>query len=256
MSRSNLVFRSSQEVENQKSVLENTYSNSSIFSASAAEVLRDATLTVSYTFNDTLVDDGPLGINGTGANVQYFNSGRVDAALDVSNNPSFVQASGLVYLGTDGHPYSIALWIRPTIVTSGTIIHVSPSSGATTWSMPMLGFLSTGQIRAQACGSSGAVNLTGSIPFVGAWTHVAITYSQSTRFRLWINGTQVASSASSFVSSTIDAPVTITLGASPLASAGSCVTAGIVTGQYSGLIDEFQLYSRELTAAEILTLAS
>lgn len=226
------------------------------FFFSAAEVLRDATLTVSYTFNNTLIDDGPLGINGTSSNVQYSSSGRRDYALNISTTSSFVQAYGLVYLGTDGYSYSISLWIQPMVVTSGTIIHLSPSSGSTIWSMPILGFLGTGQIRVQGCSSSGTVDLTGPISIPGVWTHIAITYSQSTRFRLWVNGTLVAISPSSFVSSTIDAPVTITLGSSPMSASGSCATTSIVMSQYNGLIDEFQLYSRELTATEIAILAS
>lgn len=141
-------------------------------------------------------------------------------------------------------------------VIYGTIVHVSPSSGATTWSMPILGFLSTGQIAAQGCSSSGTIAVTGPIPMLGVWTHIALTYSLSTRLRLWINGTQIAMSTSSFASSTIDAPVTITLGSSPIGAAGSCAATSIVMGQYAGLLDEFELYSRELTATEIIALAT
>lgn len=115
------------------------------------EVLRDATLTLSYAFNNALVDDGPLGINGTGTNVQYSSAGRVNQSLDLSTNPSFVQVTGLVLLGTDGHPYSIALWIRPNTVTGGTLVHVSPTSGVVTWSLPLLGFTSAGELAVQSC---------------------------------------------------------------------------------------------------------
>ena len=213
-------------------------------------------MTVSYTFNNTLLDDGPLGINGTGNNVQYSSLGRVGPALNLTLNPSFVQATGLVYLGTDEHSYSISIWIRPLTITGGTIVHASRSSGTPSWSMPMLGFRSGGQIEAQSCSSSGPVSLTGPVAPVGAWTHLALTYSSTNRFLLWINGTQFAASSSSFIASTPDAPLTITLGVSPISAAGSCASTNIVMSQYSGLIDEFQLYSRTLTAAEVFALAT
>ena len=132
------------------------------FLFSASEVLRDATLTVSYSFNNvSLLDDGPLGINGTGTNVQYVTAGRVGPGLSLSSSPAFFQASGLVYLGTASYPYSVSIWIRPTSIASGTIIQVSSSSAPLTWSMPMLGFTSAGSIGAQACGSNGTVVITG-----------------------------------------------------------------------------------------------
>ncbi|CAF1383449.1 unnamed protein product [Adineta ricciae] len=222
---------------------------------SAAEVLRDATLTVSYTFNNNTLDDGPLGINGTGINVQYSPFGRVNQSLKLSNSSSFVEARGLVYLGTNGYSYSIVIWIRPTSVAGGTIVHVSPTSGTITWSMPMLGFTNAGNIGVQSCSSSGVVSLIGPLISTGVWTHVAITYSSLNGLRLWINGTLFNTSSPNFVWSTINAPVTITLGASP-SNVGACASGVITTGQYSDLLDEFQLYSRELLAAEVMNLAT
>lgn len=231
--------------------------NRFICNCSAAEVLRDATLTVSYTFNNnTLTDDGPLSINGTSNNIQYTTAGRVGSALNLSVNASFVRASGLVYLGTDGHPYSISLWIQPTVVTRGTIVHVSPNSGANIWSMPMLGFSNTSRLMAQACSTSGSVSLIGPTIVTGLWIHIAVTYAANDRFRLWVNGSQVSWSGSSFVSSAMDAAVALTLGNSPVNTSGSCGGTSIVMGQYRGLIDEFQLYSRALNATEIGNLAT
>jgi hypothetical protein len=154
---------------------------SDVFFSSATEVLRDATLTVSYSFNNhTLIDDGPLDINGTGNSAQYVSSSRVGPSLSLSNNPSFIQASVLMYLDTDNYPYSVAIWIRPSSTTGGTIIHVSPSSGSVTWSMPMLVFTNTRRIGVQGCSSSGAEIATGPVPPVGLWTHLVFTYSPST----------------------------------------------------------------------------
>lgn len=193
-------------------------------------------------------------INGTGTNLQFTVFGRSSIGLNYSLTSSFVQATGAVYLGTDGHPYSFALWIRPTIITSGTIIHIASSSGSTSsWSYPVLGFTNMGQITAQGCSANGSVQLIGSSVIVDSWTHLAVTYSQTTSLRLWINGTQIASSPSAFYSETPDVPLVVILGTSPNI-AGACSSTSITMGQYRGLMDEFYLYSRELSAANILEL--
>ena len=174
--------------------------------------------------------------------------------LNFSLSPSFVQATGAVYLGTDAYPYSLSIWIQPTSITSGTIIHVASSTTHSSWSFPILGFTSMGRISAHGCSSSGSVPLIGSSLDVGSWTHLAITYSPTTALRLWINGTQIATSSSAFNSSTPDIPLVVILGTSPNL-AGACSSTSIVTGQYMGIMDEFRLYSRELSAADILDLA-
>lgn len=232
------------------------YSQSSLFRiCSASEVLSDATLTVSYTFANDLLDSGPLGINGTGTDFQFTNSGRIDQALDLLMNPSYIQAAGLVYLGTDGYPYSMATWIKPTMTTNGTIIHVSSGTSGVSWSMPMLGFTSAGKVGVQACTTSGAVSITGPVVTIGVWTHLTVTYSQSNKLRLWVNGTQSGISSTTFNSSSINAPVTITLGTST-SSVGVCSASVISMGQYSGSIDEFRLFSRELSSSDIASLAN
>ena len=220
---------------------------------SASEVLRDATLTVSYTFSNDLLDNGPLGINGSGSNFQFTASGRAGQGLDLSNTPSYVQAAGLVYLGTDNQPYSLSIWINPMTTTGGTIIHVSSATTNIPWSMPMLGFTSAGNVGAQGCSASAAISLTGPVVPIAAWTHLTVTYSPSNRLRLWVNGTQFGSPSAIFNSSTIDASVTITLGAS--VGNNSVCTSGVITrGQYSGSMDEFRLFSRELNATDVWNL--
>ena len=222
--------------------------------SSASEVLRDATLTVSYTFNTTLLDDGPLGINGTGSSFQYTATGRVGDGLALTANPSFVEAAGLVYLGTDSYPFSVAIWIQPSSVVGGTIAHLSRTLAGAPWSIPMLGFTNAGNIAVQVCGANSSVSLAGPTVSVGVWTHVAITYSPSNKLRLWINGNQTTVSPSNFASSTIDGPVTMRLGASA-GSAGVCASGAISMGQYFGLMDEFRLFSRELSASGVADLA-
>jgi hypothetical protein len=220
---------------------------------SATEVLSDATLTVDYTFDNTSYDSGSLGINGTGTNYAYSSSGRVNQCLSLLTNPSYFQATGLVLLGTSSQSYSFSIWIKPSVTNSGTIIHVSSSTTGLGWCVPMLGFTSGGAIGVQGYNGS-SVSLTGPIVTANVWTYLTVTYSSSNGIRLWVNGTQYGSASGPYNYAAANAPVTLTLGSS--LSGTICIPGVIVIGQYHGYMDEFKLYSRELTAADILNLAN
>jgi hypothetical protein len=223
---------------------------------SATEILLDATLTVYYTLDNNLLDSGPLGINGTGENYSYSASGRVNQCLSLLNNQSYVQATGLVLLGTSSQSYSFSIWINPTVVTQGTIIHVSEStSGLDSCCLPMLGFTSAGNIGVQSWNST-LVIYTGPVVIANVWTHIAITYSLLNGLNLWINGTQYGSGVIAYNYIAGGIPVTVTLGSS-LNGTGVCAPTGIINmGQYYGYMDEFELYSRELSSIDISNLAN
>jgi hypothetical protein len=223
---------------------------------SATEVLRDATLTVSYSFENNLLDDGPLGINGTGVNYTYSASGVVSQCLFLFADQSYVQATGLVLLGTSHQSYSFSIWIYPTIITEGTIIHVSGSTtGNASWCLPMLGFTNSSTIAVQSWNVS-SVSFDGPTVTANVWTHVAITYSSVNGLRLWINGTQYGSGLSAFVYNAAGIPVTATLGSS-LDGIDVCAPTGLINmGQYYGYLDEFELYSRELSSTDVFNLAN
>jgi len=222
----------------------------------AEEILREATLTVEYTFDDnnTLLDSGPLGINGSGFNHSYINSCRVNQCLALLNNESYIQAKGLVLLGTSIQSYSFSLWIKPIITTEGTIIHVSRTSTSVGgWCVGMLGFNNSGGILAHGW-VGGLIVVPGPIIAVNVWTHVAITYSAPNGLRLWINGTQYGSGSVPFNYGAAGLPVFATIG-SCLSGTG-CDASGMINGQYYGYIDEFKLYSRELSSIDIYNLAN
>ncbi|CAF0721851.1 unnamed protein product [Adineta steineri] len=81
----------------------------------ATEILNDATLVIYLSFNeDTLLDSGPLKINGTGTNYSYTSTGRINQSISLSGSSSYVQVTGLTRLGINGWPYSFAVWIKPT----------------------------------------------------------------------------------------------------------------------------------------------
>ncbi|CAF3770483.1 unnamed protein product [Rotaria sp. Silwood1] len=221
----------------------------------ATEVLDDATNVAYLSFDDnSLLDSGPLLINGTGTSYSYTSLGRVNAALTLSGSSSYIQITGLRRLGTSGWPYSVAIWIKPTSSSGGTIMHLSSGTAGTgSWCIPIMGFTSAGQIAINSW-SGGNVVLTGPIVSLNSWTHVAATYSSSNGERLYVNGAQYGSSSSTYTFSASSVPMTITLGNS-LSGIGYCATGTIQMGQYSGSLDEFRVYARELTASEVYSLA-
>ncbi|CAF4586217.1 unnamed protein product [Rotaria socialis] len=203
----------------------------------ASEILSNVTLNVAYTFNNILLDSGSLGINGTGTSLLYT-------------------TSGLVLLDTSINSYSKVIWITSTATTAGAIIHVASTTIGISWSIQMLDFINTGNLGAQGCSTSGSTPLTEPTVPINAWTHVAITYESSNGLRLWMNGTLFVASASSCNYSATDVPVTLTMDASLSSAAGSCTAGIITTGQYFGFLDEFKLFSRELSLTEVSSLVN
>ena len=220
---------------------------------SATEVLTYATLTVSYSFESTLLDGGSLGINGTGSSISY-GTGRVNQSLALLGSSSFVQATGLVLLGTQGQAYSLAIWIKPTSTAGGTIIHVSQFASGVGWCIPMLGFTSSGNVGVQSW-NGGPVSITGPIVTTNVWTHLVVTYGPSIGLRLWVNGVQYGAASGPYTYAAATVPVTATLGSST-GGMGYCSPGVITLGQFHGYLDEFRLYSRELNATDVSRLAN
>lgn len=224
----------------------------------ASEILDDATLVVNLPFdNSNLLDKGPLSINGTGANFSYSSLGRVNMALTLSSATCFIQVTGLRRIGLNGWSYSLAIWIKPTSLAGGTIMHLSSrTDGAQTsaWCLPMMGLTASGQIAINSWNGSN-VPLTGPVAALNTWAHVVATYSSTNGERLYINGNQYGSSTGAYTFMAGGVPMTITLGSS-LLGLGVCNTGTIQMGQFSGSLDEFRVYARELTAAEVFSLAN
>ena len=223
----------------------------------ASEILSDGTLVAYLPFDgNTLLDSGPLSINGTGANYSYRASGRLNGALTLSVSSSYVQVTGLLRIGTNSWPYSVAIWINPTSLAGGTIMHLSSrTDGAQTnaWCLPIMGLNSSGQIAINSW-NGGNMPLTGPSVPLNTWTHVVATYSPNNGERLYVNGTLRAStSAYGFAAGGV--PMTITLGSS-LLGFGVCNTGTIQMGQFYGSLDEFYVYARELTASEVAALVN
>jgi hypothetical protein len=224
----------------------------------AAEILIDATLVCFYSFDSSLYyDSGPLSLSASGLSISS-STGRVNTAISFTAASSYFVVGGLTKLGTIGQVYSISIWIKPTSVSGGTIIHVSKcsSSCGSNWCLAFIGFTSSGEIAIQSWTgvyNSSLVALTGPVLSINVWTHIVQTYSSSNGMRLFLNGTLFSQSAT-FVYSASDMPDFIYLGSYPLPV---CVGTNVISmGQYYGLLDEFRLFARDLTPAEVYELAN
>jgi hypothetical protein len=223
----------------------------------STQVLYDATVVAYLPFDfNTLLDSGPLGINGIGTNYSYTSSGRVNQALSLPGSSSYAQITGLLRFGTNSWPYSVAIWIYPTSLAGGTIMHLSTrTDGAQTnaWCLPIMGLSSSGQIAVNSWNGNN-IALTGPVLPLNSWTHAVATYSPTDGERLYVNGTLTASS-SAYNFAAGGMPMTLTLGSS-LSGTGVCNTGTIQMGRFYGSLDEFYVFARELSASEIATLVN
>ena len=226
-------------------------------SKAPSEILRDATLTLYFSFDgNSLHDQGPLKISGSVEGSISFVSGRRGQALRICHVPdSYLTVGGLVLLGRDGQPYSFSIWINPSVRQSSIVIHMSRySDGTTLWCVPMMGLNNAGQLITRSWAGSGytVIVMGPSVP-LHSWTHVVSTYSVSAGLRLYVNGSLCnCSSPFTFVGS--GGPNHIFVGSARAATTSSWWPE--IAGQYSGAVDELQVYSRELTANEVNELAS
>ena len=224
-------------------------------SKAADEILRDASLTAHFSFdNESTIDQGPLKLDGSRSGSTNFTTGRVGDALQINNvSDSFFQVNGLVLLGRTNQAYSLAIWIQPSSIQSSTIIHVSDTSTGEGWCIPMLTLTSSGRLRAMSwSGSQQAIS--GPTIFLNQWSHVVVTYSLNNGLRFYVNGS-LFSSSSTFSYSASGNVNYLFLGSS-LGGSPFCGLPTIFNGQYTGLLDEFRIYSREITLSEVFDLAN
>jgi hypothetical protein len=91
------------------------------------------------------------------------------------------------------------------------------------------------------------------------WTHVAVTYSSTHGIRLYVNGTLNGTTASIIYSASSQVNI-LTLAnrlqGNLTSAGGTCNSQSIVPNVYFGDMDEFRVYSRELNASDVYTLAN
>jgi len=222
---------------------------------SADEMLTVGTTMVYFSFDGpTLAEDmGPNKMNGTISNAAAV-TGRVGQGIAFNGAPtSYVQLTGMFQLGQASRPFSFAFWIYPYSINGGTLIQVSSTSNSTGWCYSFMGLNYLGQITMLVYNSQPSV-LLGPILPVRTWTHLAETYSNTNGVQMYINGVLYARSA----------PVTRSASnQNDYLNFGSYVNTYCGPGSnsiypiaYNGIIDEFYVYRRELSAADVYALAN
>src|SRR6185503_9779601 len=159
------------------------------------------------------------------------------AALSFNGTSNLVVIPGSTSLNVST-AMTLSAWIQPTAAQGGwrTIMQREVNAYFLNASND------TGDLRPSGGGTfNGGVNWVGgpTASPVSAWTHVALTYDGA-MLRLYVNGVQAATLAQT---GSIETPST------PLRIGGN-----VPYGEYfQGLIDEVRVYSRALSAAEILS---
>jgi hypothetical protein len=223
---------------------------------SACEILEIATLVAHFTFDTGLFlnDSGPNSLQATTQSTSSVSSGCFSQAIAFNGSASYFQMNDFTALGISNQPFSISLWIRPVSLL-GVVLHVSNNVTGTGWCMPFLGFTINGSFIAQI------YNGTANVPVVdptfsiltSVWSHVVQTWSSTNGLRLYINNTLVASrlnSAGTYSASST--PNFLSLG-SGLQGTATC-DQDMSSSAYEGDMDDFRVYSRELSASDVCTL--
>ena len=222
---------------------------------SACEVLEVATLVGLFTFDtgSFLIDSGPNSLAAATRSTSSISSGRYAQAIAFNgSNSSYYQISGFLSLGVSSKPFSISLWVRPSILL-GVVVHVSAWSSGSGWCIPFLGFSSNGSLLAQVYDGTGSVSVSnGNLSLsTSVWSHVVQTYSATNGLRLYVNNVLVGSQSTTYI--VTSAPLYVTLG-NALSGAGACILGQVNRSPYKGDIDDFRVYSRELSANDVFIL--
>ena len=157
------------------------------------------------------------------------------------------------------YSYSLALWTRPSSVDGAVLVHLSTQPDGNGWCVDLIGLSSIGQIVVTSWNKRSSYEIVGPVLGANVWTHVVTTFSPINGYRLYLNGTYY-NSLSAFQYEGAGGVLIVTLGndlqAIPFNGSSGCHSQSIVPDVYHGSIDEFSVYSRELSSTEIFSLAN
>ncbi|CAF4119826.1 unnamed protein product [Rotaria socialis] len=175
-----------------------------------------------------------------------FDNGRLPL-LDIG--PYSLSVTASAYTIISGRCF----WVYPESL-SGTLVHVSSSLNGTGWCMPFIGLTGNGSLVAQIYNGV-TLSLLGPNVSLSTWYQVVQTWSPANGLQLYVNSwmTYSLSSAASFLASG-SPPMYVTL-ANSLFGSGNC-HGGMLnsTMPFIGAIDDFRVYSRELTYDDVCTI--
>lgn len=233
----------------------------------ACQIYNDATLTAYFPFDSGAVwnDYSANLLHGFGVGVSVTPVGRSGQAIYFGTNTSFFQSRCFLSPQKGNAPFSFAFWVNAYNPRSGgSLVHISYlQNGNGSHCYDLMALTSTGTLVVQLMQSTSLVNAYQgpSIPS-NSWIHLTVVYGSTNGVRIYMNGqiTMVSSNTATIPFNNNNEPFYVTLAnSSPL---GPTMTPNcrngsipILAGPFNGAIDEFRLYSRELTNQEICKLA-
>lgn len=181
---------------------------------------------LSYPNNTATIQGSPTWVTGVRSNAISLN-GTTDYAVGLNSTNLDVQ-----------NQITLAAWIKPSQSGTQRIIHKVNSGDGFSLFLSGLGYVS---VRFNNDDNL-RVNSSANYPTSGTeWMHVAATYDGAT-IKLYTNGTNVNSKASTFFIERADKAVSI----------GATSTG---TDRFKGALDDLRIYNRALSAEEVADLA-
>lgn len=198
----------------------------------------------------TVADSSGNGRDGTPTGASGTNN-TPQPSTTVPNPANFRDARALDFDGTDDYvaisdtfdptAYTISAWVRPETIQAQDIFVRTDSSGPTTNFSHQLRMNSSGQFEHYAYDGAAQSVVGTTVATAGQWYHVVGTAQNGGALRLYVNGVEEG---------TPDAVGTLWTGGDRYRIGSN--SSGFA--YFDGKIDETRLYSRALTAAEILAL--
>ena len=224
---------------------------------SPCEILEKATLAAWFSFDASppLLDLGPNSVSSNGSNYNFVTGQSLQAISFTGSTSSYFQASGLLALGAANQPFSFSFWVQPQSLI-GTLVQLSTNASGTGMCASLLGFASNGSLIAQVRTNTSYVATSYTNLTLTDFSHVVETWSSTNGLRLYVNGYLVSSvPATSYLGTSVWTNY-VTVGGCLNGCASCSAVSGnqISSGPFTGAVDDFRIYTRELTAADVCTL--
>ncbi len=159
---------------------------------------------------------------------------------------------------SDDKPFSLSFWVKPSSNT-GVLVHLSESPIGTGWCAPVLGFDSSQRLVAQIPHNAQArftKTLSSNTLDIGAWSHVALTWSPGKKQTVYVNGTATGESeAAAFFSPSEGNTVFVTWGSMGWGGTGACWNPDLKAVPFDGMMSEMKIFSHQLEPNEVRALS-